>query len=103
MNERDYQKELIKRIKKRFPGCTVMKTDPVQQQGIPDILILFQRTWAMLEVKMDSNSPRQPNQEHYVAHYNELSFASFINPDNEEEVLDALQSTFGSTRSARVS
>ena len=39
--EKDFQAKLIKDIKKLFPGCMVMKTDPTYIQGIPDLLILF--------------------------------------------------------------
>ena len=101
--ERKYQRELIKRIRGRFPGCKVFKNDPLQEQGIPDLLILYKNTWAMLEVKWEENSPVQPNQAHHVAAYNNMSYAAFINPSNEEEVLNDLQSTFGLRGSARVS
>jgi hypothetical protein len=103
MNERTYQARLIGRIRKRFPECTILKNDPSYIQGIPDILILFRNRWAMLEVKMEAESAQQPNQDYYVGKFNEMSFASFINPSNEEEVLNDLQSAFGLTREARVS
>lgn len=91
--ESQYQRELIKRIKERFPGCYV--TTDLKDQGLPDILILFGDRWAMLETKVSSDSHEQPNQRYWVDHYNELSFASFIRPDNEEQVLNELQSAFG--------
>jgi hypothetical protein len=80
-----------------------MKNDPQQIQGIPDLLILFNNTWAMLEVKMGVNSAQQPNQAYHVERYNDMSFASFINPDTEEAVLNALQQTFRSAGATRVS
>jgi hypothetical protein len=101
--ERAYESDLKKRLKKRFPGIVIMKNDPQRQQGIPDILLLYNNKWAMLEVKMADDSKKQPNQEHWVKEFNVMSFASFINPDTEEEVLNALQSTFGPPREARVS
>ena len=101
--ERKYQRELIGRIRSRFPGCKVFKNDPLQEQGIPDLLILHGGRWAMLEVKMDDSSPTQPNQAHHVAAYNDMSYAAFIHPGNEEEILNDLQSTFGSCGAARVS
>jgi hypothetical protein len=103
MNERTYQRELTKKIRERFPGCVIMKNDPTQMQGIPDILILFNNTWAMLEVKIDGVSVIQPNQAHYVDTFNRMSYASFINPDNEEEILNDLQSAFGFARETRIS
>ena len=102
MNETTYQRGLIKRIKARFPGCVVMKNDPRQEQGIPDLLILCGNTWAMLEVKMDETSVLQSNQEYYVDRYRSMSYASFVNPGNEREVLDDLQQTFRSRGAACV-
>lgn len=103
MNERAYQKKLIGKIRDRFPGCYIMKNDPAELQGVPDLLILFNNRWAMLEVKMNDGSDIQANQEYYVGVFNEMSFASFINPDNEEEILCALQSTFEPRWKTRVS
>lgn len=80
-----------------------MKNDPQFLQGVPDLLILYGNKWAMLEIKLSGNSAVQPNQKHYIGLLDELSFASFINPDNEEEVLNDLQRTFGSIRKARLS
>jgi hypothetical protein len=103
MREAQYQAHLIKKVQHLLPGCQVIKLDPRETQGIPDILILFHNQWAMLEVKMAPTSAEQPNQDYYVDLFNGMSFASFINPDNEEEVLNALQSTLGSDREARLS
>lgn len=96
--EVDYQRGLIKRIERRLPGCVVVKNNPDEIQGIPDLLVLFNNNWAMLEVKLDADSDVQPNQEYYVNKFNEMSFSAFIYPDVEEKVLDALQSTFGYRR-----
>ena len=79
-----------------FPGCYILKNDPNYIQGIPDILILYKDKWATLEVKKSRNSSRRPNQEYYVNDMNELSFSSFIYPENKEEVLNAIQSKFRS-------
>jgi hypothetical protein len=98
MRESIYQLELIKRIRDRFPGCVIMKPDPDFMPGVPDLIILYGNTWAMLEVKATSKSPMRPNQAYFVDKFNEMSFAAFINPDNEEEVLDALQSAFRAAR-----
>jgi hypothetical protein len=98
MNETQYQKKLMKKISDLFPSCLVMKNDPQQIQGIPDILILYKNKWGMLEVKLDEDSPEQPNQRYYVDALSEMSFASFINPNNEEEVLGELQRSLGIAR-----
>jgi hypothetical protein len=97
-NEREYQLELIRKLRIIFPGCFIMKNDPSEFQGIPDILILFGGRWAMLEVKRSNRDRIGPNQRHYVDLFDEMSFAAFINPDNEAEVLNALQESFGAYR-----
>lgn len=101
MNEAAYQRKLIRAINKAFPGCIVLKNDPADNQGIPDLLILFQDKWAMLEVKVSSSASEQPNQDYYVNRYNEMSFAAFIHPEIEEQVLDDLQRVMGSCKNYR--
>lgn len=91
MRERDYQARLIKKLQNIFWGCVVLKNDPTYMQGIPDLVILFQDKWAILEVKASENSIVQPNQGYYVQKLNEMSFAAFIYPENEDEVLNALE------------
>lgn len=99
-----YKASLIKELKLRFPGCVLFNLDPnTTHQGILDLLILFNDRWAMLEVKAAINSPCQPNQPYWTDFYNKLSFAAFICPEIEEEVLDELQRSFSSRRRSRVS
>jgi hypothetical protein len=57
----------------------------------------------MLEVKLNDCAGVQPNQEYYVGVLDEMSFASFINPRIEEEVLHDLQQSFGIVGKARIS
>jgi hypothetical protein len=94
VTEAQYQKQVIGELKVRFPGCFVMKNDPGYIQGVPDWTILFGPCWAMLEIKKSLRSRRQPNQEYYVQQLNEMSFAAFICPENESEVMDELQAAF---------
>lgn len=98
--ESGFQDKLIKRLEKMFPGSIVVKMD--QFQGIPDLLILYENTWASLECKKSANEVRQPNQEYYVGLMNHMSFSRFIYPENIEEVLYELQQTFETRRAARV-
>jgi hypothetical protein len=88
--ETTYQLALVDKLKVMFPGCLILKNDPADRQGIPDLLILWGERWAMLEVKRSERSPTQPNQEYYVDHYNQMSFAAFIYPEIDDEVLIAL-------------
>ncbi len=94
MTEAQYQTKLIKKIKERFPGCVAMKNDSGYQQGLPDWTILYKRNWATLEVKASQGAARQPNQEYFVQQLDDMSFAAVICPENEEEVLLALEQAF---------
>lgn len=91
MLERIYQGKLIIELRKRFPGCVILKNDPEYLQGVPDLTILLGTNWGALEVKTDMNAPYQPNQEYYLEQLNEMSFAAMICPQNEEEIFDGLQ------------
>lgn len=97
-----YQADLIKRIKARFPDSEVLKNDPQSNfQGIPDLTVLTPDGWAMLETKRGAKSRKQPNQDYYVDWFAERGFSAFINPSNEEEVLDALERSFEIRRQSR--
>lgn len=94
MLENKFQSNLIKTIKKMFPGCIVMKNDSSYIQGIPDLLILFGSKWASLECKKTLNAKKQPNQEYYVNLMNQMSFSRFISPEVKNEVLSDLKKHF---------
>lgn len=100
MLEKDFQSKVIRKIKEMFSGCFVLKCDGSNTpQGFPDILIIYENKWAVLEFKksekerFSKNGPR-PNQEYYVSRLGKMSFAKFIYPENEKEVLDELQQAF---------
>lgn len=99
--ESGFQDKLMKELKERFPGCMTFKMD--QFQGVPDVLVLYNDTWATLECKRSANAKKQPNQDHYVGIMNEMSFSRFIYPENKEEVLDELQQAFDVRRATRIS
>ena len=90
--ESGFQDKLRDDLKSRFPGCMIFKMDQIQ--GIPDLLVLYGDKWATLECKKSAKAKRQPNQEYYVDRMNEMSFSRIIYPENKEEVLHELQSTF---------
>lgn len=98
MTESQYQNQLIKKLKRTYPGCFILKNDSAARQGILDLTILYKEKWASLEIKASADSNIQPNQEYYVRQLNDMSFAAFIYPENEAEVLGALQEAFESTR-----
>jgi len=103
MAESSFQRFLIQKIRSMFDGCIVLKNDASYLQGVPDLLILFEDKWAALEVKAAITSPKRPNQRHYVKTMNDMSYAAFVYPGNEEDVLYDLQQTFRPNRSTRFS
>lgn len=93
-NENVFQASLIRTIKNLLPGCIVLKLDPNYIQGIPDLLILYGVTWAALECKKNSSASHRPNQEYYINKMNSMSFASFVYPENVQQVLEDMISYF---------
>jgi hypothetical protein len=98
--ESDFQAALIVELRELFPGCYIQKNNPtrLRQQGVPDLLILWNEHWAILECKRSAHETPRPNQPYYVEQFNEMSFAAFIYPENREEVLHALATAFGAER-----
>lgn len=102
MLENKFKTQLVNELEEMFPGCIVVHLDPNEIQGIPDLLVLYGNKWAALEGKKSANATHRPNQDYYVNLMNQMSFASFIYPENKEEVLYELQQAFNVRRSARV-
>lgn len=94
MRESEFQADLKKELKKRYPGCIITKLDSGVIQGIPDFLILYKNRWATLESKRSKTASRRPNQEYYVSKMNDMSFSRFIYPENKDEVLEELDRHF---------
>jgi len=102
MRESAYQRLVIERLEYEFPGCVILKNDPNYIQGMPDLLVLYQDRWAMLEVKASRESPTRPNQEYYISLLSQMSYAAFVYPEIEDRVFYELQLTFSDRRQARV-
>ena len=96
MKESDFQRNLIKKLKDRFPGCYVMKNDANHRAGIPDLTILYESYWATLECKKSKTATHRPHQDRNVEKMNQMSFSAFIYPENEEEVIDEMERSFRS-------
>ena len=92
VRENKYQQGLVKRIIQCLPGCLILKNDPNYLQGVPDLLVLYRDLWVMLEVKASKSAPVRPNQKLYVERLNDMGFARFVYPENEEEILDEIVS-----------
>lgn len=94
MLESKFQSLLRKELETEFPGCIVIKNDPNYIQGIPDLLVLYRNKWAALECKQSKNASHRPNQEWYVNHMGQMSYAAFIFPENREEIMNELRQLF---------
>lgn len=94
MLERDYQRCLVKRLQSRFPGCIILKNDAQLKQGVPDLLILFKDKWVALEVKASESASHRPNQDYKVEKMNDMSYAAFIYPENEKDILRQIGEVF---------
>lgn len=93
--ESEFSLELKEELRHRFPDCFIIRMDPNQVQGIPDLLVLWRDCWALLETKRGLSSPKQPNQEYYVQLFDAMSFSAFVHPLNYREVLDEMERAFG--------
>jgi len=103
MRENKFQSDLKKDLEDLFPGCIILKNDANYIQGFPDLTILYNRRWAVLECKRSLYEAFQPNQEYYLELCDHMSFASMICPENKEKVLYELQCAFSSRESTRFS
>lgn len=93
-NENVFQASLIRTIKNLLPGCIILKLDPNYIQGIPDLLVLYGITWAALECKRSEDAPHRPNQDYYIKAMNTMSFATFVYPENVQQVLEDMLNYF---------
>ena len=100
--ESQFQTKLRKELEDLFPGCIILKNDANLRQGFPDLIILYQNYWAVLECKRSLHESYQPNQEYYIQVCDDMSFASMICPENKEVILNELQLAFSSGRSTRL-
>lgn len=88
-----YQRHVIDTIHTLFPGSFVTKIVP-PPQGVPDLEILYGKTWARLETKKSLNEPYQPNQKYYIEMLDKMGFCRMICPENEDEVFRCLRIHF---------
>jgi len=66
-------------------------------RSFPDLLILGPgSTWAALEFKAAEEADHQPNQAWYINRLNHWAYATFMYPENREEVLGDLEKLFTS-------
>lgn len=98
MREATFQQEIVRGLRAAFEGCLVIKNDPELQQGFPDLLVLHKNKWAALEVKVERDAPRQPNQDYYIDLLDGMSFGAFIFPENKDVIFKELNKHFSARR-----
>lgn len=94
--EANYKPKLIQRIGLRFEKYGPVRfqhNDPNMpgQQGIPDLTVFIRDRWFLLEVKRSEKSKKRPNQDWWIEEWSKTTFCSVIFPENEREVLDAME------------
>ena len=101
--ESEFERQLIEKIEELYPGAIIPKNNPNLIQGIPDRLVLWGPRWAAFDAKNSPDAPRRPNQNYYIRTMNNMSYASFVYPQNEETFLHELQQTLRPNRRTRLS
>lgn len=97
MRENEYQAYIIRLIKVLLPDAIVLKNDPNYIQGMLDLSVIRAGRIVLLEVKASEKSKERPNQRYYHDLFNNSGTpAYFIYPENEQEVLIALQQSLAS-------
>ena len=94
--ESNYQKRLVKKIRKMFPMCYLFVKEAKAIRGIPDLILTVNGRFIGLEVKRcESESKHRTGrtvlQRHNINKINRAGgYACFIYPENEEEVIEAI-------------
>lgn len=106
--ESAYKPQLMARIATRFARFGEVRfqhNDPNMpgSQGIPDLTVFIGPTWSLLEVKRSEKSKKRPNQDYWIDYWSKTAFTAVIHPQNEEEVLNALERSLEAGGSARLS
>lgn len=90
--ESDFKNKLYNEIRDRFPGAEVIPNDAGYLQGFPDATVYFPNgRYFLLEGKRECKSARRPNQDYYVNKSPLCDNATFVYPENKDEVLDELE------------
>lgn len=99
--ESQFQHKLIRQLNDIFPGCVVLKNDPKCKKNIPDLVVFYKGHYAFLEVKrsrhefdISKKDPGRLNQEYWIDKFNDWSYASFVYPENVDQVLGELKEVF---------
>jgi hypothetical protein len=94
--ESDFEADFMERLDSEMPEPGFwIKGNSAMRQGVPDRMYLNGPHWAALEFKKDSKAPPEPNQPYYVEKLGKMSYASFVTPENADEVISGIREAFG--------
>ncbi|PEY46387.1 hypothetical protein CN359_31000, partial [Bacillus thuringiensis] len=72
--EKDYQASLLRRLRKAYRSrILATKTDPGSVQGVPDLIVICDSKYALLEVKRSATASKRPNQDYYIEKFGQHS------------------------------
>jgi hypothetical protein len=94
--ESKFKKRFKEDVVNRFPQVEIFEPNATAKRSSPDMVILGDNCWAALEFKRSEDADKQPNQDYRVSKLNEIGYANFVYPENEEEILHDLEKLFTS-------
>ena len=97
MLESKFKKEAKQRIRERCPNVDLdfVNTKPFNR-SMPDTFVVGPWSWAALEFKRAEGATQQANQDYHIKRLNRKGYATFVFPENLEEVLNDLERIFTS-------
>lgn len=93
MLESEFKTYVKSRILLKFPNLDLDFIES-SDRSMPDLFILGPKVWAALEFKRSRRSPHRPNQGYHLDRLRKKGYATFVFPENVEEVLDDLEILF---------
>lgn len=94
-SESAFRTSFINKLKSLSPDIMVEFADPKKVNGIPDLIIFFREKYARIETKRSSTASKRLHQEYYINLFKSQGiYATFLTPENEEEVLNELRRYF---------
>lgn len=97
MLETPFRTRVLEELESSYPGLFIIKPDSSFIQGIPDRFLFYRDRWVALEFKRSRSASLRANQEYYVKLLREMGgYASFVNPDNVNEVMYEIRRSFSS-------
>ena len=88
MKESEFQKKFLDDVRDIFPDALILKNDSSYKQGIPDWSVIVGQKAALLEIKIEKDAHKQPNQKYYINERNNKGgFGRFVYPENKNEVM----------------